>query len=350
VSLGLTLLNGDNKGKRFKVTEHTTCSIGRDLACTIFLKDKLVSKNHATIGYVDGKLMLTDMASANGTFVNGHKISNKNLNEGDNITIGVSVFRVIPMDDLAPIDDTTDGDSLASIFSEQQVIDVPASVLEKTRSDGTSPKLGECIQGMQKIMVRHSDAIIKESLKHIFRIIPVTRIAVFNVPDNGCIAQGYTVYRRAGGKPTNMSRTFALKVLEAKKALLIKNTDDMPSGALDNSVGFQEVHCIIGLPITIQGRIAAVLLGDNLEKPNILNDEHLRIMQFAGKAVEVLYQRDAIGKLGDMAKFLPVCGWCKRIRDDQGYWNQLESFISERAAVRLSRSCCPECAGKIIKS
>lgn len=341
--LELTLLNGDSKGKRFAIEAKEICSIGRGLSCTICMNDKLFSKHHADVGYEDGKLVIADMDSVNGTFVNGQKISRKILNEGDSITIGMNVFRVAPVG-------LSDSDSVASMSPDDQAINVSALTVGAADAEALSPKLTEYIRGVQQIVARCSDNIVRQSLKKLFRILPVARIAVFNITDDGGLAQGYTVYRWAGGMPTSMSRTFALKVLEAKKTLLIKDTDDMSSVDLIDSIGFEDVHCIIGLPITIQGKISAVLLGDNLEEPLIFTDEHLRIIQFAGKAIEVLYQRDAVSKLDNMANSLPVCDLCKKVRDDQGYWNQLESFVSERVAVRLSRSCCPECAGKIMKS
>jgi len=342
--LGLTLLNGDNKGKRFKIEAQKPCSIGRDSSCTMYLNDKLVSKHHADISYVEGKMTIVDMVSVNGTFVNGQKISRKILNEGDNVTIGVSVFRV------TSVDGFPESDSVASISPDDQAINVPALVPDKPRHGGLSPRLAEYIHGIQQIIINSSDNIVRQSLKKLFRILPVTRIAVFNVADDGQLAQGYTVCRQTDGKSANMSHTFALKVLEAKKALLIKDASGLQKSNFSHSIGFQDVHCIIGLPVAIQGRIRVILLGDNLEKPDILTEEHMRIMQFAGKAIEVLYQRDAVSKLDDMTYSLPVCDLCKKVRDDQGYWNQLESFVAERTAVRLSRSCCPECAGKIIKS
>ena len=219
-----------------------------------------------------------------------------------------------------------------------------------TDSEELSPRLAEYIRGVQQIITQYSDNIVRQSLKKLFRILPVTRIAVFNIADDGQLEQGYTLYRQTGGNSTSMSRSFALKVLEAKKAILIKDADKLQKGDLAHSVGFQDVHCIIGLPIFMQGRAMAVLLGDNLEKPDILAEEHMRIMQFAGKAIEVLYQGDAVSKLDDMARSLPVCDLCKKVRDDHGYWNQLESFVAERTAVRLSRSCCPECASQVIRS
>jgi hypothetical protein len=42
--------------------------------------------------------------------------------------------------------------------------------------------------------------------------------------------------------------------------------------------------------------------------------------------------------------FLPICVSCKKIRDDQGYWNQLEAYISDHSDAVLTHGVCPECA------
>jgi DNA-binding response OmpR family regulator len=40
---------------------------------------------------------------------------------------------------------------------------------------------------------------------------------------------------------------------------------------------------------------------------------------------------------------LPICSFCKKIRDDQGSWSQMESYISDRSKAQFSHSVCPEC-------
>ena len=45
--------------------------------------------------------------------------------------------------------------------------------------------------------------------------------------------------------------------------------------------------------------------------------------------------------------FLPICASCKKIRDDQGYWNQIESYIRDHSEAQFSHSICPECARKL---
>lgn len=44
---------------------------------------------------------------------------------------------------------------------------------------------------------------------------------------------------------------------------------------------------------------------------------------------------------------LPICSCCKKIRDDQGYWNQIESYIEKHSEARFSHGICEECAEKL---
>jgi DNA-binding NtrC family response regulator len=44
---------------------------------------------------------------------------------------------------------------------------------------------------------------------------------------------------------------------------------------------------------------------------------------------------------------LPICAACKNIRDDEGYWNRIESYISEHSEVKFTHSICPDCAKKL---
>jgi len=45
---------------------------------------------------------------------------------------------------------------------------------------------------------------------------------------------------------------------------------------------------------------------------------------------------------------LPICSACKKIRDDQGYWSQVEGYIQEHTDARFTHSYCPECARKYL--
>jgi hypothetical protein len=44
---------------------------------------------------------------------------------------------------------------------------------------------------------------------------------------------------------------------------------------------------------------------------------------------------------------IPICASCKKIRDDSGYWNQIELYIKEHSEADFSHSICPDCARKL---
>jgi len=54
----------------------------------------------------------------------------------------------------------------------------------------------------------------------------------------------------------------------------------------------------------------------------------------------------ALSEVKTLRGFLPICSHCKNIRDDKGYWNQIESYIHEHSDAEFSHSICPECAKK----
>lgn len=72
------------------------------------------------------------------------------------------------------------------------------------------------------------------------------------------------------------------------------------------------------------------------------------------KAVEAERERlikelqAALAEVQTLSGLLPICGWCKKIRDDSGYWNSVEGYLKERAAVEFTHGICPECSAKMI--
>ncbi len=55
----------------------------------------------------------------------------------------------------------------------------------------------------------------------------------------------------------------------------------------------------------------------------------------------------ALLEVRTLSGLLPICAWCRRIRDDQGYWKQLEDFIRQNSDADFTHGVCPECADKI---
>lgn len=58
----------------------------------------------------------------------------------------------------------------------------------------------------------------------------------------------------------------------------------------------------------------------------------------------------ALDTVKTLSALLPICSWCKRIRDDQGYWNQLENFLSANKGLEFTHGICPDCFQKVLPS
>jgi DNA-binding NtrC family response regulator len=57
--------------------------------------------------------------------------------------------------------------------------------------------------------------------------------------------------------------------------------------------------------------------------------------------------QEALAKVKQLSGLLPMCASCKKIRDDNGYWNQLEAYISDHSEADFSHGICPECVKKL---
>jgi hypothetical protein len=57
--------------------------------------------------------------------------------------------------------------------------------------------------------------------------------------------------------------------------------------------------------------------------------------------------QEALGQVKELSGLLPICASCKKVRDDKGYWEQIESYIQQRTKADFSHSLCPECETKL---
>jgi len=119
--------------------------------------------------------------------------------------------------------------------------------------------------------------------------------------------------------------------------------------------------------ITFQGNDFGILVIDNLKFPE--HKEHylnltLSITDVCGLAIEnarkhqiindaqkkVRLEKEnlekALAEVKKLSGLLPICSYCKKIRDDKGYWNQIEHYIHEHSEAQFSHGICQDCAKK----
>ena len=55
----------------------------------------------------------------------------------------------------------------------------------------------------------------------------------------------------------------------------------------------------------------------------------------------------ALREVQTLSSLLPVCAWCKRIRDDDGSWSQIDVYLRRHTTIPVTHGICPDCAEKL---
>ena len=58
---------------------------------------------------------------------------------------------------------------------------------------------------------------------------------------------------------------------------------------------------------------------------------------------------EALSNVKQLQGLLPICSYCKSIRNDQNYWQRVETYISDHSGVQFSHSYCPDCYGQYVQ-
>lgn len=62
----------------------------------------------------------------------------------------------------------------------------------------------------------------------------------------------------------------------------------------------------------------------------------------------ILKLQEALTEIKTLKGFIPICASCKKIRDDEGYWSQVEAYISKHTEAVFTHSICPQCAAQVM--
>jgi hypothetical protein len=56
---------------------------------------------------------------------------------------------------------------------------------------------------------------------------------------------------------------------------------------------------------------------------------------------------DPVGGAQPLKGFLPICSWCKKIRDESGSWHEIEEYVVKQTGAHFTHGICPDCRDKI---
>ena len=91
-------------------------------------------------------------------------------------------------------------------------------------------------------------------------------------------------------------------------------------------------------PISNREFLARVQAGERIKRA----EDALRTKERQQQEL-ISHLEEALAEIKTLEGFIPICASCKKIRDDEGYWNQIEAYISKRTDAVFTHGLCPDC-------
>jgi GAF domain-containing protein len=118
--------------------------------------------------------------------------------------------------------------------------------------------------------------------------------------------------------------------------------------------GEPHIRFYAGIPLINPEGLALGTLCVVDRQPRRLSAAQLKALQALSRQVMTLLElrristqlADALDRVKTLHGLLPICAWCKRIRDDEGYWDQVEAYIHKSTGADFTHGICPQCSEK----
>ena len=172
-------------------------------------------------------------------------------------------------------------------------------------------------------------------------------IAVLPLSRN--IISGYNIQRDVNNEPA-----FILKIETERKVYNQGLSTALYFSVFTMAIGFIFIVTTMLLmektvlyPLIELGRRVGMIgkNGKSLQRLKVKNKGELGELEHA---INIMLDRiqQAYEKIKTLEGLIPICSFCKKIRDDKGYWNQVEAYLQEHSEAKFSHSICHECVKK----
>jgi len=142
------------------------------------------------------------------------------------------------------------------------------------------------------------------------------------------------------------------KALDELSRYLQKTTRSREDEAVE-LIAFINQTCtvllVIGIAIAICMGFVIISIIRRLKDNNRILQHEITIRKKAEQKNEelILELKKALDNVKQLSGLLPICASCKKIRNDQGYWQKIETYISDRSDAQFTHGICPECSQKL---
>jgi GAF domain-containing protein len=154
---------------------------------------------------------------------------------------------------------------------------------------------------------------------------------------------------------TSRDVAFCAHVILQNEPLIVRDaTTDQRFADSALVTGEPHIRFYAGFPLINPEGLALGTLCVVDRQPRQLSAEQLKTMQALSRQVMTLLElrrvsarlADALDQVKTLQGLLPICAWCKRIRDDKGYWEQIEAYFRKSTGADFTHGICPQCLEK----
>ena len=127
-------------------------------------------------------------------------------------------------------------------------------------------------------------------------------------------------------------------LLDTALCAIKENTEKHKEESVISSFGRHITIDYHFIPFTVTGQEYLLLIASDVTERKKNESERERLLRELQKA---------LSDVKTLKGIIPICASCKKIRDDKGYWEQIETYINKHSDADFSHGICPECAKKL---
>jgi adenylate cyclase len=287
-----SLLSADGQS-RHDVRDGAPMLVGRAPTCDVPVFDATVSRRHAELSLVPGGVKVQDLGSANGTFVNGEKITERTAKHGDSLTFGKIVFK---LQDSAPPRAIPQGAPagatiVRSIRGGSTSFGIPVAELEALKQPGTGEQAQEAVNAIKRVQdklktlldvskelgkVTELSQLFGEIVKKAQETLSVDRVAIMLVDENGSLVTKIAQDKRGVEQERAVPQSIARQAAQNKEAILTDNAGEDTRFAQGASIMMQQVRSAICVPmVKSTDEVIGVLYLDNVSASHRFTEDDL---------------------------------------------------------------------------
>ncbi len=284
----LLVLSGPLKDSTIPLSD-AEVTIGREASNAIAVSDPSVSRKHCHIGAHDGRFLVRDLESRNGTLVNGTPVEEHWLQHGDTISAGDSSFLFLLEDqDLPPsvglveFEESSPTAETTIIHPRDVVYLQPEKLLRELPATSSVARNLNVLLKISRIVhaIRDLNELQTQLLDLIFEVAPAGRGAILLADSEGQAFNSLFARMRQSAKAplVKVSRTVARQVMEQGIAVLAADVLASDNLRQVESLAALDVRSLLCVPLTVFQRTIGCIYLDNDAGGVRLNEEHLQLV------------------------------------------------------------------------